>query len=241
MTFCWCPATTSEDWKRISGGDDFFWMGSPESEKGRHVNETQHRVRLTKGFWFGKLSVTGRQWKAVTGHSFACWLDLDDAARNISWRDALKFLQQINAEPGAVFALPTEAQWEYACRAGTLTPFNFGKRRYGKTRAACYCVPNAWGICELNRIYQWCSDRFAPYSGDVTDPVGSSDPKADRVMRGGGCWWNAITSDVCRSARRAVSNCSRDRREEIHGLRLVCLSVQSHRLTQKKDPALCFE
>jgi formylglycine-generating enzyme required for sulfatase activity len=115
LVLSWCPP-------------GWFMMGSPESEEGRKHDEVRHAVRLTKGFWIGKYEVTESQWGAVVG-------DGDSGEKpkcDVSWNCAQDFLKRLNARiDGASFRLPTEAEWEYACRAGAMTPFSFGVGRDG--------------------------------------------------------------------------------------------------------------
>ena len=206
MTFCWCPAGS-------------FLMGSPESEEGRDDDETRHRVTLTQGFWMGKYEVTQAQWKSVMGTNPSRFKDEDCPVECVSWDDCQKFVRKVNAG-GAAVALPTEAQWEYACRAGTTTPFSFGsalngdqancdgnysygmmaKGRYREETASVGSyAPNGWGLHDMHgNVWEWCSDWYGAYGGDTTDPIGLASGSA-RVVRGGG--WN-YSARHCRSARR---------------------------------------
>ena len=243
MTFCWCPATTSEDWRRISGGKDYFLMGSPESEEKRRNDESQHRVTLTKGFWMGKYEVTQRQWEGVMGKNPSDFKGADRPVENVSWDDCREFVGKINAAGQVRVSLPTEAQWEYACRAGTTTPYNFGSSLngdkancygnypYGTTVWGRYCketasvgsyAPNAWGLCDMHgNVWEWCQDGYGSYTGDATDPTGSASG-TNRVLRGGS-WFNP--AQYCRSALRF--RCVPHVRDGIIGLgfRLVCSAV----------------
>ena len=220
MTFCWCPATTSEAWKKITGGDDFYWMGSPESEPKRVSDETRHRVTLTKGFWMGKYEVTQRQWEGVMESNPSKFKSPDRPVEQISWDDCQAFIRQVNVAVRTTVSLPIEAQWEYACRAGTTTPFNFGsslngdnancdgnypygatdKGRYrGKIAPVGSYAPNAWGLYDMHgNVWEWCQDWYGHYSGDATDPTGPASGSF-RVQRGGG-WINSAS--CCRSASR---------------------------------------
>ena len=237
MTFCWCPATTSEAWKAILGGDDFFWMGSPKSEACRSNDETRHRVRLTQGFWMGKYEVTQRQWEGVMCENPSSFKGADRPVEQVSWDDCQVFVAQINAAGQVRVSLPTEAQWEYACRAGTTSPFNFGstlngdmancdgRHPYGffngryrrETSPVGEYAPNAWGLYDMHgNVWEWCQDWYGDYAGDATDPTGPASG-SDRVVRGGS--W-LIDAQYCRSAGRyghgpVYRNC-------ILGFRLVC-------------------
>ena len=178
MDFCWCPATTSEAWRKISGGDDFFWMGSPESEPGRDGDELRHRVKLTEGFWMGRTPVTQGQWLAIMGSNPSYHLDgknwfgfggkisPDRPVDSVSWHDCQDFLKKLNALPsakasGLTFRLPKEAEWKMACRAGAT----------GK-----YCrLAGGTEITEetLGRV-AWFGDN----SNNQTHPVGEKEPNA---------------------------------------------------------------
>ena len=238
MIFCWCPATTSNAWKAISGGDDFFWMGSPEIESNQGGRQTQHRVKLTMGFWMGKYPVTQRQWKTVMGANPSGFKGDDRPVENVSWEDCQAFVLKSNASLFTAVALPTEAQGEYACRAGTTTPFSFGlslsrdNANYGgrypygmsggryqaETSSVGKYTPNAWGLHDMHgNVFEWCADWFGDYNGDVTDPIGPA-LGVGRVCRGG-CWF--FSADDCCSAARYYG-ASGSICEACDGFRLVC-------------------
>jgi formylglycine-generating enzyme required for sulfatase activity/serine/threonine protein kinase len=196
-----------------------FLMGSPgglfRGEKNREVDETQHQVRLTQPFWLGKYEVKQGQWKAVMGSNPSQFSGDDLPVEEVSWEDAMAFCRKLNQmdgnrPSGYVYSLPTEAQWEYACRAGTTTATAFGKRLTiqeanfagysGKTTPVGSYRPNAWGFYDLHgNVWEWCSDWYGNYpSGSVTDPTGSSSGTY-RVRRGGS--WPS-DGGGCRSADR---------------------------------------
>lgn len=220
MAFCWCPATTSKAWKKISGGRDYFLMGSPETEDGHYDNETLHRVTLTKGFWMGKYPVTEAQWNSVMGESSSSGVGSDHPVAWVSLDEFQEFMRKINVDGKVFVSLPTEAQWEFACRAGTTTPYNFGMtlngdnancngnmphgtassgRYLGETSPVGSYLPNAWGIFDMHgNVWEGCSDWFGLYAGDAEDPTGPSQGEC-HVCRGGG--WNSDARG-CRSANR---------------------------------------
>ena len=192
-----------------------FMMGSPEDEKDRGNDETQHEVTLTQGFWLGKYEVTQAQWKKVVGANPSGFKGASRPVEKVSWKDAIKFCEKLTQmeksagrlPEGWAYTLPTEAQWEYACRAGTTTATSFGNRLSSRqanfngihlsdgaakgpnlrktTKVGSYPA-NAWGFHDMHgNVYEWCSDRNGKYpDGSVTDPVGSSDGSF-RVLRGG--------------------------------------------------------
>ena len=241
MNFRWCPATTSEYWKFISGGKDFFLMGSLENEIDRSDDEIRHQVKLKNGFWMGETQVTQRQWEAIMGANPSYFLGgknfLGSGGKtspqrpvdSVSWEDCQKFLWELNArkQNSWRFMLPTEAQWEYACRAGTTGAYGgrghiddmgwYDRNSGNKTHPVAQKTPNAWGLYDMHgNVWEWCADWYGGYpSGTVTDPTGSSSGRT-RVLRGGSYWLGAR---YCRSAsRRKINPVFRDWHV---GLRLV--------------------
>jgi len=200
-----------------------FLMGSPSSEKERYSNETQHHVTLTKAFYCGKYEVTQEQWHRVMGDNPSHFKKAGATAPvdSVSWNDCQKFLDKLCAlegVPRGSYCLLTEAQWEYACRAGTKTTFYYGnslnsrranfdasKQTYGSCRKTTIPVgsfkPNAFGLYDMHgNIYEWCNNRFDNYNNSSeTDPTGPSFYKRYRVARGGS--WSSFAWG-CRSARR---------------------------------------
>ena len=206
-----------------------FTMGSPEDEKDHQEDEAQVSVTLTKPFLLGKYEVTQGQWKSVMGSE--PWDGQTDtikgenvAATYVNYDDATKFCEKLTATehkngklPEAEsYRLPTEAEWEYACRAGTKTAFSFGNNpnqlgQYGWFDDNALNVgeqyahkvglknPNPWGLRDMHgNVFEWCSDWYGEKLSGGTDPVGPNGGLL-RVLRGGG-WWNS--PDWCRSANR---------------------------------------
>ena len=218
-----------------------FHMGSPSSEPERGRNEARHKVTLTKGFYMQTTEVTQGQWKAVMGKNPSEFKSCGDncPVEKVSWEDVQRFIEKLNArEDGAKYRLPTEAQWEYAARAGTTTPFAFGdclatnednyngnypmpgcsKGRYRKkTTPVASFKSNAWGLYNMHgNVSEWCEDWYGTYpDGSATDPVGPSSGKY-RVLRGGS--WKDFTR-FCRSAHRGM--CTPSRRSIFYGFRLL--------------------
>jgi formylglycine-generating enzyme required for sulfatase activity len=209
----WCPPGT-------------FLMGSPPEEAERGSGETQHPVTLTRGFWIGKYPVTQAQYRAVMETNPSHFQGDRLPVETVSWDDAMAWCRRMNetaldTPPGYGWTLPTEAQWEYACRAGTTTPFSFGTQLNGQ-EANCngnspYGTPtkgpslkrttevgsypaNPWGIHDMHgNVWEWCRDWCGDFPTQaVTDPVGAAQG-ADRVLRGG-CWY--FVAGLCRAAYR---------------------------------------
>ncbi len=210
MEFVWCPP-----------GE--FVMGSPPSETGRFSDETPHWVTLTKGFYLGKFEVTQAQWERVMGANPSHYKGADLPVESVSWDDCQEFVKKL----GSGARLPTEAEWEYACRAGTTTAWSFGNSVldagkyawYGqwewdgtksvkvpggnaeeKTHQVGQKLPNAWGLYDMHgNVWEWCADWDGAYpKGVVTNPPGAP-ADSNRVNRGGG--WN-FSAWFCRSANR---------------------------------------
>ena len=203
-----------------------FMMGSPQKEEGRKDDEDQYEATITQGFWMLETEVTLGMWKDVMSHSPN---QFDESrllpVENVSWNDCQQFLATLNAPDicpeGVKFALPTEAQWEYACRAKTTTPFSFGNflnwdyancngnypygadgkgERLGKTQEVASYPPNAWGLFDMHgNVWEWTADWYALYPEDKSvDPTGPEN--GSRRVNRGGCWLDdAVT---CRAARR---------------------------------------
>ena len=205
-------------------------MGSPESEADRKDDETRHKVYLTKDFYLGKYEVTQAQWQALMGtdvyqqkDKWYEWGDVTGVGGQhpmyfVNYKEALDFCNELNkrgyAPEGWKFTLPTEAQWEYACRAGTTTAYSYGdsadsnKMNYSSSST----VPvgskryyNNWGLYDMHgNVWEWCLDS-CNYNGVVTDTYrdGIWDPLcttgSGRVIRGGS--WNS-SAQYCRSASR---------------------------------------
>ena len=198
-----------------------FMMGSPDSEKGRHQDETYHEVTITKPFYLGKYPVTQAQWQQVIGNNPSEFNgEKHLPIENISWYETQAFCLKLKEITQAPFGIPTEAQWEYACRGGTTTPFHFGSQLNGKQANCDGNVPygdkegpylgktspvekytaNAWGLHDMHgNVWEWCADWYGGYpTGSVTNPNGP-ETGWSRVCRGGGWISNAV---FCRSAVR---------------------------------------
>jgi len=190
-----------------------FMMGSPETEKGRFADETQHEVTISKPFYMGKYSVTQEQYEAITGTNPSNFKGVKSPVENVSWEDAQEFCKKLSAKSGKTVQLPTEAQWEYACRAGTISAYYCGDEEADLARVAWRSLnsggtthpvgqkePNAWVLYDMHgNVWEWCEDLFGEYpTGVATDRRGSR-TGTGRVLRGGS--WNS-NPWVCRSAVR---------------------------------------
>ena len=216
-----------------------FIMGSPETEEDCcsateddwGFDETQHRVRLTRGFWLGKYPVTQAQWKSVMGNNPSYFKGDNLPVEDVSWNDFQEFIHKINACLGCGARLPTEAEWEYACRAGTtgdygskerLDDLGWYKNNSGdEIHPVGQKKPNAWGLYDMHgNVCEWCNDWIDDYpSVDVTDPTGAEFGD-HRVLRGG-CYWS--DAEECRSACRHLEG--PEYGDPSYGFRLCCSVV----------------
>ncbi|MGN0867128.1 MAG: formylglycine-generating enzyme family protein [Oligosphaeraceae bacterium] len=264
-------ARTTELWlRRIPAGT--FLMGSPQEEAGRNDGEVLRQVTLTRDFYIGIFEVTQRQYELLTGERPSYFLHeasyatrpverlsyqmIRGAVAGAGWPashevDPDSFLGKLRAKTGIDFDLPTEAQWEYACRAGTTTALNTGDNltapgkdpamdqagRYlhnggspfhenadashGTARVGSY-LPNAWGLYDMHgNVWEWCLDWVTPQTADAATDPTGADSGTDRVVRGGG--WDYAAQD-CRSANRDSDGCGRPPEGgDYDGFRVLCL------------------
>jgi formylglycine-generating enzyme required for sulfatase activity len=237
-----------------------FRMGSPPTEKDREAEEVPHEVQITGPFYLGVCQVTQRQWKAVMGGNPSSFcavgggrnkvrgLDTDDfPVEQTSWDDVQEFLTRLAARPqeaeaGRTYRLPTEAEWEYACRAGTTTPFHFGDDLLptqatfeatpspgAKTRRSLLrrptpvgsYRPNAFGLFDVHgNVWEWCSDWYDKHFYSKSEPADPRGPEAStglRVLRGGSWQMNPA---LCRAAKRVRNDPGH--RSNVYGFRVAC-------------------
>jgi formylglycine-generating enzyme required for sulfatase activity len=235
-----------------------FMMGSPSSEVDRDNDETQHSVTISRGFYMGKSAVTQAEYQAVMTNNPSYFKGDNLPVEQVSWYDAVEYCNKRSAREGLTpaytvsgtnvtwnreadgYRLPTEAEWEYACRADTTTPFSTGntittdQANYdgnypynGNAKGTCRerttavgsFAANRWGLYDMHgNVWEWCWDWYGAYSGGAqTDPSGAASG-ADRVERGGSWGYDA---DYLRSASR-YNGAPSDRNIDL-GFRLVCL------------------
>jgi sulfatase modifying factor 1 len=231
MEFVWIPPGT-------------FTMGSPKEEMDRYFDERLHKVTLTKGFFMGKYTVTQGQWKAIMGNAPSAFKgDKNLPVEFVSWNDCQEFLKKVRKLDKNPYRLPTEAEWEYSCRAGTKTPFYCGNTIstnqanyngdyvYGtgtkgvfrkKTTPVGSFPANPWGLHDMHgNVWQFCQDCYGDYPwNDVVDPKGP-EKGTHRVARGGSYFHDPQSS---RSACRL--QCEPDVDTDLVGFRVCFFPVE---------------
>jgi formylglycine-generating enzyme required for sulfatase activity len=229
-------------------------MGSPDDEPERENYESpQHEVTVSP-FFMGRYAITQAQWRIVASYpQIDRELDPNPARFNgddrpveqVNWDDVTEFCQRLSAKTGKTYRLPSEAEWEYACRAGTTTPFHFGdlpsvalmnyngNYTYNNSQKGEYCrqtvevgrfPSNSFGLCDMHgNVYEWCEDDWHnSYEGAPTDGsvwLKENHAESNRLLRGGS--WNFMPG-FCRSAYRVIN--SRGFRSYYIGFRVVCVS-----------------
>lgn len=231
----WIPSTVSTAWSDIGDGRPVYRRGSPPDEAGRDIDETAHDVKLTQGFWMGRYEITQEQYTHFAEFDPSRYQRKGNPVENVSWNDAKHYCMKLSvawssetwtvsadiARSNWYFRLPTEAEWEYACRAGTKTRYwcgnlmtvtqaNFhpatpiitstGRRKRTFPKHVGRYQPNPWGLYDMHgNLSEWCEDWYGPYPPyEVTDPKGP--PKGSLCVYRGGSWYNTVKR--CRSAER---------------------------------------
>lgn len=223
-----------------------FIMGSPPEERGRRNHEPAHPVTISRPFYMQTTEVTAQQWRKLMGSRLFFGKKGPDQlpVTEVSWEDSMEFIKRLNARNEGVYRLPTEAEWEYACRGGKTSPYPWGdeidcsKAMYANnTLKSSECVeavrsrglqadqpapvmsyePNGWGLYDMTgNVWEWCQDRYGPYpTGPVVDPQGP--PSGDERVRRGGSWYGP--GERIRCANRNFSHFAN--RYQTTGFRLV--------------------
>jgi eukaryotic-like serine/threonine-protein kinase len=216
---------------RIKAGK--FTMGSPVHEKSREDDEVQHEVTLTTDFYLGKYEVTQEQYEAVMGKNPSRFKGKRLPVESVNPDEAAAFCDALGKKLGRQVKLPSEAQWEYACRAGTTTPYHFGSKLNGsmentdKSQAVVVggYRPNGFGLHDMHgNVKEYCRDYYGPYDKIASnkDPVQLTKPTQDwRVARGGSFYRNGRE---CRSADRVPCEYSTNFRAYDLGFR-ICVQI----------------
>ena len=211
---------------RIPSGS--FWFGSPDTEEGRNPDETQRYVVIKNPFFISASVVTQSQYQGIMmlNPSDPRWLGSDMPVENVSWNDAVKFCQRLSEKEHRHYRLPTEEEWEYACRAGSAGPFNgvsqpermgwYAENSGGAVHPVMEKWPNAWGLFDMHgNVAEWCAGAYKKHIGNSA--VETPPLSGERVIRGG----SALTPmSQCRSASRF--NDSAIGYSPTRGFRIVC-------------------
>ena len=210
----------------IPGGS--FLMGSPDNEQGRYESESPQHEVILQPFYMSKYPITQEQYQAMMGNNPSNFKGENRPVESVSWHDAIEFCKKLSRKSGKIYRLPSESQWEYACRAGTTTPFYFGETitselvNYNGNYPYAYAPkdkyreettdvgsfpPNAFGLYDMHgNVLEWCQDIWhsnyngAPTDGSAWETGGDSNK---RLLRGG-CW--SSYSRNCRCARRGYDD-----------------------------------
>ncbi|GHU00250.1 hypothetical protein FACS1894154_08980 [Betaproteobacteria bacterium] len=212
-----------------------FTMGADKNDKDADDDETPpHRVSISQAFYLGKYEVTQGEWVAVMGSNPSKFKGRSNPVEQVSWDDVQTFIQRLNAKEGTrKYRLPTEAEWEYAARAGTKSTYSFGDdagqlgayawyddNSGSQTHPVGQKKPNPWGLYDMHgNVLEWVNDWYneSYYSRSASnDPAGPSSGQT-RVLRGG-CWY--YSAGCLRSARRSIG--TPDDRDDRGGFRLAC-------------------
>jgi len=193
-----------------------FLMGDPKRLVGGPPSVPQHMVRISRPFYMGVYEITQEQYERLIGRNPSYLKGTERPVEQVTWFDAMSFCKKLSEATGQRIRLPTEAEWEYACRAGSTTLFHYGDDQKPNLRLGDYAwyeensghkahrvgqkKPNGFGLYDVyGNVEEWCADWYALYQeGELTDPSGPTSGQT-RILRGGNCGhpW-----DSCRSARR---------------------------------------
>ena len=225
-----------------------FMMGSPENEFGRYDDEIQHKVKVSKGFWIGKYPITQRQYRTIMRYNPSFFIGSNRPVDSVGEYNAKTFCLKINSlyksklPTNYRFVLPTEVQWEYACKANTTSTLNNGKNLYSITdirvnldevgwyqlnsNSTTHPVgqkkPNQWGIYDMHgNVWEWCSDSYEDYLNyRKTEPI-NSNKNFNTILRGG-CFYSSARN--CRSATRNIIN--KDIKPYYIGFRVALVPIE---------------
>lgn len=223
-----------------------FTMGSPSDEQGRKSNETAHKVTIGRPFYMQTTEVTVKQWRDIMGSPLVFKKRGADntPVTNVSWDDCMEFLKELNGRKEGVYRLPTEAEWEYACRGGSSSIYGWGDAidcsnamyanntlktgdclKFVKTKGLATdepasvgsYAPNPWGLYDMvGNVWEWCWDWYGPYQNEAAmDPKGPG--SGSEKVRRGGSWYGPWQR--CRCANRNFSHPAS--RYQTTGFRLV--------------------
>jgi len=205
-----------------------FAMGTPASEVGPLSAETQHLVKISQPFYLSVHEVTQQQYGLVMGKNPSHRNGANKPVEKVGWNDAVEFCRKLSEREGVEYRLPTEAEWEYACRGGTTTDYSFGDDvsqlgEYawyggGETHVVGKKLPNQWGLYDMHgNVWEWCQDWYGPFGSEkvVSDPKGPASGKS-RVLRGGA--FDVLPRLVRAASRSNNRPVSRSRR---YGFRLA--------------------
>ena len=208
-----------------------FTTGSPDIEPGRIANETRRQVKFTKGFQIGVTEVTQKEWRVIMGTSPSHFKGDDLPIERITWREAVEFCRRLSEKEKKRYRLPTEAEWEYACRAGTTTAYYTGGDEAALAAAGWYLgnsgnrsrpvgrkKPNGWGLYDMHgNVSEWCAKRSGGNKPGSKSQQLDDEEKALRDLRGGS--WGLNAGD-CRAASR-LRNAGTYRYFDL-GMRVLC-------------------
>jgi len=194
-----------------------FYMGSPASERGRQEDERLHEVRFDHGFHMSSTEVTQSQFEEIMGWNRSFFRGPHHPVEGVSWKEAETFCQRLSEREGKTYRLPTEAQWEYACKAGGDGPFSgpgsldelgwYSDQSEGRTREVAQKQPNAWGLFDMcGNVAEWCLDDYMEQypQADRCDPW-VENQGVHKVVRGGS-WDYSILGCRCAARSRRPSS-----------------------------------
>ncbi|MCQ1536776.1 formylglycine-generating enzyme family protein [Methanosarcina sp. KYL-1] len=219
------------EFMKVPAGE--FNMGSPSGEEDRDDEGPVHKVTIEEPYYLGKYEVTQEQWREVMGNDPSYFKGDELPVEQVSWDDAQEFIEKLNEKEGTdKYRLPSEAEWEYACRAGTTTMYSFGDSELEPGDYACYRdnsnqktypvgqkKPNPWGLYDMHgNVWEWCQDwYYSDYNGAPSDGSAWENGSSSFRIKRGGSWLSS--AEDCRSAARGSDD--PDRRIYYLGFRVL--------------------